>query len=187
MNASKKIIPATGEKVFTHAGKGLWTARLYDHDVLLDRAHHNHWKCVDATTKEVYGEGSTRNEAMREAFYHMVEEEGYDKEEAERLDWILVKQPYRSYGGHKAKSKHKKNSNVVDIHTKECVEDDAEEDLKRIRQDIERYRTAYNATLGGWLFYERGEDGEIVGGVCGPYSSKQEMLSEILWKEIERV
>ncbi len=111
----KKVF-ATGEKVFTKIGSGLWTAELYNIPVILERVHHDHWKCIDENTDKLLGEGSTRNEAMREAFYKQAVEKGYDAKEADRLHWILVPQKYRSYGGHKPRRKTVNTEGYKRIH-----------------------------------------------------------------------
>lgn len=163
----KKLFAKVGETVFTYVDTGLWEATLYDREVVLKRSEPQKWQCIDKYNKEILGEGATRNEAMREAFYEQSVIHGYDPKEAVRLDWVLEEQKYRSYGGHKPRRKTKNRSKVVDInHRKyrerdeesseetvkvEPSDDDGSLSVERLKQVIDHYRTAHNEVLGGWV------------------------------------
>lgn len=209
----KKLFAKVGETVFTYVDTGVWEATLYDREVQLNRLEPQKWQCIDKYNKEVLGEGSTRNEAMREAFYEQSVVNGYDAREAVRLDWVLEEQKYRSYGGHKPRRSTKKttkSSKVVDINHRKMREEEeavskinepivAPEDqeetneenaafsVERLKRFIENYRTAYNHMLGGWVYYQRDEKGRMIGSIHGPFNNETEMFANILENEIERL
>lgn len=192
MMAARKVIDkkvfATGEKVFTKIGSGLWTAELYNIPVMLERVHHDKWQCRDENTDKLLGEGSTRNEAMREAFYQQAAQKGYDAKEADRLHWILIPQKYRSYGGHKPRRKtvnvegYRKFSSNDDNNRQEVKPYDA---LENIQSALSQYKTSYNKVLGGWHYYKRNDEGDIEGGVKGPFKTQKEMFKHIMQKELK--
>lgn len=86
-----KPIPATSQ-VFTYRTKGKYAAEILGYSVLTVRVRHNLWHVVEEDTGKIFAEGDTRQSAVREAFYNLV-----DAEER-RLDWVLNDQPYRVYG-----------------------------------------------------------------------------------------
>lgn len=194
---SDKKVFATGEKVFTKIGSGLWTAELYNQPVMLERVHHDHWKCINENTNKLLGEGSTRNEAMREAFYNEATIHGYDAREADRIHWILIPQKYRSYGGHKPRRKtvnakvegYRKlpsQDNVTNIQTRDIGEY-SQDAVERIQKALAQYKTSYNKVLGGWHYYKRDNQGNIEDGkVYGPFKNEKEMFRDIMQREIKK-
>ncbi len=97
----KKVFAKIGENVFSYVETGVWAATLFGDEVIVKSVGNLKWECRDKFTNELLGEGTTRNMAMREAFFEKMLYVGYDEKEAERLDWVLEEQPYRSYGGHR--------------------------------------------------------------------------------------
>lgn len=182
----KSVYAPLGETVFTHAGKGTWEASLYDTPVLLERVEHNLWKCINQEDNQVLGEGTTRSEAMREAFYEMAREHGYSPKEAKRLAWILVEQRYRSYGGHKPRkstkgAKDSTNGNVIALDTqRQAQKSHCDGIIDNMVCALKGYKTAYNKTFGGWMFYKRNSDGKIEGDIEGPYPTEEDMAEAIL-------
>ncbi len=195
MNAEKKKIYAPKgkeNKVFTRIGSGLWTADLYGNPVILERAKHDHWKCIDENTSHIIGEGSTRNEAMKEAFYNVAESKGYDAREAVRLEWILESDIYRSYDGHKPRKSFKKDDKEKPKEYQKVTpinrvsKDEAEQ--MRLNDIFKQYTVAFNKILGGWFFYKKNkETGDIETGVQGPFASESQMFEAILQCEAERI
>lgn len=188
----EKTVFASGEVVFTHLEKGVWKAELYNREVLLNRLNYNHWVCVDEDSGELLGEGSTRNEAMREAFYHEVERVGYNPHEASRLDWILQPQKYRSYGGHKPRkrtktAKTKDNVTPIRVEDRRAEERKQDDAVERVRHAFDKYRTAYNSVLGGWMYYKRDDKGKIEGEIEGPFKSERDMIEDMMMHELDRI
>lgn len=210
----KKVFAKTGETVFTYVSTGVWEAKLFDREVTLVRLEPQKWHCIDKYNEEILGEGTTRNDAMREAFYEQSVINGYDPKEAVRLDWVLEEQKYRSYGGHKPRRKTKNvapTGKVVDInHRKnqeferekeealskinepiEAPEDQQDFDdggalsVERLKRTLENYRTSYNSMLGGWVYYRRDSKGRMTGSIYGPFETENDMFVNILENEIE--
>lgn len=158
--ATKRIKARNNDPVFTYVDTGKYSANLLGYDVLLVRAKHDMWHCVDAETNDFLGDGQTRNQAMRDAYYAVV------TEEAKRLDWVLANQPYRSYGGHKPRSssapaKAKRKEKVTPIH----------------KIDYSKWRVIYSDMLKSYFYTSK--DDVYLENLNGPFSSEEEMATAI--------
>jgi hypothetical protein len=193
MTQAKKLY-AKGETVFTHIGSGLWASTLYGKDVMLERVTHNKWRCVDEETNKTIGDGKNRNQAMREAFYCLAEKHGYDAKEAARIDWILVPQPYRSYGGHKPRGQSTTKNSLRDNSRKIVATKKTEDEKPKITEvaevaeveqttddQFDHYKFAYNEKLGGWFYFNEGDvlDASLE-KLHGPFKNEGEMLKDII-------
>lgn len=215
----KKVFAKVGETIFSYINSGKWEATLNDREVILERLGHLKWECRDKFNNELLGEGTTRNMAMREAFFEQAIINGYDAKEAVRLDWVLEEQKYRSYGGHRPRKSgvksnrktkasrekvvnldnHKnelrdhaasseqdsrKAMNAPEDHNHIGDEFDAALSVERLKRNIDHYRTAYNDTLGGFVYYKRDGKGRMVGGLKGPFTTEKELFDSILSNEM---
>ena len=198
---SKPVTARNNDPVFTRIDKGHYTADLCGYKVKLTRVKHYEWLCIDSTTDKVLGEGTTRNKAMKDAFYKV------QHDESKRLDWVLIDQPYRRYTEPRKLNRRKKsqpeeieapnvdkapesveNEEPESTETEEVTTTEiAPEKLRRLLTKSvmaairKHYAIKHNERLG--YFWSRiGENGEL-DNLQGPFDSELATFENILLEE----
>lgn len=169
---AKKIKGRNNDPVFTSVKVGVYNAQLLGYRVTLIRAEHNEWHCIDSHSREMLGIGTTRNEATEDAYNRLL------NAEAKRLDWVLADQPYRVYGSRgkyngndEQEDDCEQSSNVVQMPSKEAVEDEA------------NWNVIYSDTLQCY-FYTEPEDSALK-YLRGPFFSQELMEAAMIEEEYE--
>lgn len=198
--ATKTVTARNNDPVFTRIGTGFYVADLCGYKVKLERVKHDEWICSDEDSEAILGEGSTRNKAMKDAFYKI------QNEEAKRLDWILIDQPYRRYTEPRKLNRGKSNGKSGPVEEKpqevapaqeieEAPQQEANESTAKIAPEKLRrlltrsvmdairkhYTIKHNERLG--YFWSRiGEDGNL-DNLEGPFDNELATFENILLKE----
>lgn len=197
-DVAHKPLPATTQ-VFEYVSTGVYRADILGYSITVRRLRHSQWEAIDNATKRVMGEGSTRQSAVREAFYDIV------NSEEKRLEWILNEQPYRVYGTKPRRTKKEIEAANATPATKEAktmkslkvttgakpkeksstkpkgVKTQAKTQAKKQRcdDDDDSFEFSYNEKLGGHLWLKRGPDNKIA-VAHGPFATEQEMLDDLM-------